>query len=36
MVLNYPDWIQTVQLECFVGSVCFIKVFKCSSVYKYR
>ena len=24
---DYPDWVMTVLLECFVKSVCFIKVF---------
>ena len=24
--LNYPDWVMTVQLECF-ESVCFIRIF---------
>ena len=31
---DYPDWVMTVQLQCFVGSVCFIRVFEYSSVYK--
>ena len=24
---DYPDWVMTVLLECFVGGVCFIRVF---------
>ena len=31
---DYPNWVMTVQLECFVGNVCFIRVFEWSSVYK--
>ena len=31
---DYPEWMMTVQLECIVGSVRFIRVFECGSVHK--
>ena len=32
---NYPDWVRTVQLECLVETVHFIRVFECSLYYTY-
>ena len=33
---NYPDSVMTVQLEFLAESVRFIRVFECSSVYKWK
>ena len=32
---NYPDWVVTVQLKCFVGSVQYLSVFLNNNYYKY-